>query len=351
MAFEKAKVLKAAEKFLSMGNINAAIKEYRQLVEHDEDDFTALNMLGDLCVRAGKKDEAINCFNRIAEHYREQEFTLKAVAMYKKVDRLNPRNPDIAEKLASLYSVQGLIVDARAQYMIVAESYSAAGDSKKALDVLHKIADLDVQNTDVRLKLAEAYLKERLEPEAAQAFVDAGVRLSENRAFEKALQAFSRALEIRPQFQVALEGTVKAHIALGTAYEAAELLEKVLVERPDDQGMISLLLTSYLEANDAAGAERATTLLMSHDASNYTRFLDVARLHLSNGDIDAAARVLSGVTERALAGREEVQLLELVHEVLARNPEQIVALRLLVRIHWWQRDTDKLRAALDRLAE
>src|SRR6185312_13560588 len=211
--------------------------------------------------------------------------------------------------------------------------------------------DLDVQNTDVRLKLAEAYLKERLEPEAAQAFVDAGVRLSENRAFEKALQAFSRALEIRPQFQVALEGTVKAHIALGTAYEAAELLEKVLVERPDDQGMISLLLTSYLEANDAAGAERATTLLMSHDASNYTRFLDVARLHLSNGDIDAAARVLSGVTERALAGREEVQLLELVHEVLARNPEQIVALRLLVRIHWWQRDTDKLRAALDRLAE
>ena len=32
----------------------------------------------------------------------------------------------------------------------------------------------------------------------------------------------------------------------------------------------------------------------------------------------------------------------------ARDPEQIVALRLLVRIHWWQRDTEKLRAALDR---
>ena len=115
--------------------------------------------------------------------------------------------------------------------------------------------------------------------------------------------------------------------------------------------MISLLLTSYLEAQDAAGAERATTRLMTHDASHYTRFLEVARLHLSSGDIDAASRVLSGITERALAGREEVQLLELVNEVLARNPEQIVALRLLVRIHWWQRDTDKLRAALDRLAE
>lgn len=351
MAFEKSKVLKAAEKFLSMGNINAAIKEYRQLVEHDQDDFTALNMLGDLCVRAGNKQEAINCFTRIAEHYREQEFTLKAVAMYKKIDRLNPRNPEIAEKLASLYSVQGLVVDARAQYMVVAESYTSAGETRKALDVLHKIADLDVQNTDVRLKLAEAYLKENQQSDAAQAFAEAGLRLAENRSYEKALHAFSRALEIRPHFQVALEGIVKAHSALGTGYEAAELLEKVLVDRPDDQGLITLLLTSYLEAHDATGAERATALLMAHDASHYTRFLEVARLHLSNGDVDAAARVLSNVTERALAGREEAMLLELVHEVLARNPEQIIALRLLVRIHWWQRDTDKLRAALDRLAE
>ncbi|MDQ2855070.1 MAG: tetratricopeptide repeat protein [Acidobacteriota bacterium] len=351
MAFEKAKVLKAAEKFLSLGNIAAAVKEYRQITEHDEDDFTALNMLGDLCVRTGNKQEAINCFARIAEHYREQEFTLKAVAMYKKIERLNPRDPEIAEKLASLYSVQGLVVDARAQYMIVAEAHTQAGDAKRALEVLHKIADLDVHNTDVRLKLAEAYLKGGLQAEAAQAFGEAGARLLENRSYEKSLQAYLRVLEIKPHFQSALEGAVKAHIALGTAYEAAELLEKLIAEGTEDPALISLLLTSYLEAQDAMGAERATSMLMAHDASNYTRFLEVARLHLNGGDIDAAARVLSGITERALAGREEVQLLELVNEVLARDPEQIAALRLLVRIHWWQRDTEKLRAALERLTE
>src|SRR2546426_3161844 len=109
MAFEKAKVLKAADKFLSQGNISAAIKEYRQIVDHDEDDFTALNMLGDLYARAGRKEEAISCFLHIAEHYREQEFALKAIAMYKKIDRLNPRDPEIAEKLAILYANQNLV--------------------------------------------------------------------------------------------------------------------------------------------------------------------------------------------------------------------------------------------------
>src|SRR6266567_739590 len=130
MAFEKAKVLKAAEKFLSQGKINAAIKEYRQIVENDEDDLTALNMLGDLCVRAGEKNEAISCFLRIAEHYRDQEFTLKAIAMYKKIERLKSRDPEIAKELGALYATQGLVVDARAQYLVVADAYTRAGETK-----------------------------------------------------------------------------------------------------------------------------------------------------------------------------------------------------------------------------
>ena len=142
MAFEKAKVIKAAEKFLSQGKINAAIKEYRQIIKHDDDDLTAVNMLGDLLARAGHKDEAISCFLRIAEHYREQEFRLKAIAMYKKIEKLKPRDPDIANKLGELYAAQGLVVDSRAQFLIVADAYTRAGETKQTLKVLHKIADL-----------------------------------------------------------------------------------------------------------------------------------------------------------------------------------------------------------------
>ena len=167
MAFDKAKVLKAAEKFLSQGKINAAIKEYRQIVDNDADDLTTLNMLGDLYVRSGKKEEAVSCFERIAEHYGNQEFHLKAIAMYKKIERLRTRDPIIALKLAELYAVQGLVHDARAQYLVVVESYTRAGDNKRALEILHKIADLDPNNTEIRLKLADGYLKENMRRESA----------------------------------------------------------------------------------------------------------------------------------------------------------------------------------------
>src|ERR1043165_6433623 len=130
MAFDKAKVLKAAEKSLSQGKINAAIKEYRQIVDNDADDLTTLNMLGDLYVRSSKNEEAVKCFERIADHYSAQEFNLKAIAMYKKIERLRPRDPVIALKLADLYPTQGVAHHARGTYLVVAEPSKKSGDTK-----------------------------------------------------------------------------------------------------------------------------------------------------------------------------------------------------------------------------
>lgn len=351
MTFEKGKVLKAAEKFLSQGKINAAIKEYRQIIDNDADDFTALNMLGDLLARAGENEEAIFCFSRIAEHYREQEFRLKAIAMYRKIEKLNPREPKTAQTLADLYAAQGLIVDARAQYLIVADAYARAGQTKQTLKVLHRIADLDPHNTGIRIKLAEGYLKEGMQAEAARTFREAARRMLENGAFEESLEAYSKALELGPNDRATLKGLVSAHAALGTAEDAAEILEQVVAASPDDPELISMLAEAYVEAEDPTGAERALGLLMAQDASNYRRYIEVARIYLKIGNEDEAAKVLGTIIEQMLAGREENDLLELVDELLARNPEHVASLRLLVRIHWWQRDMDKLRSALERLAE
>ncbi|MCM3869859.1 MAG: tetratricopeptide repeat protein, partial [Pyrinomonadaceae bacterium] len=169
--------------------------------------------------------------------------------------------------------------------------------------------------------------------------------------FEKALKAYSRALEIRPNEDAALRGVVSAHVALGSADEAAELLEGMLKERPDDPDLLLLLSRTYIDAENPVGAERVIATLLTHDASKFPRFIEVARLYLGMDQVNEATRVLAGITEQLLAGRAENDLLELVQEVLARNPEHVEALRLLVRIHWWQRDMDNLRLALERLAE
>src|SRR5256884_5443930 len=167
MPFDKEKTLRAAEKYLEMGKIPAAVKEYCQLVEHEPNDFTTLNILGDLHVRVGNGAAAVLCFRRIADHYRDQEFALKAIAMFKKIDRLQPNDTEIATNLADLYAQQDLVVEARAHYLAVANAHNKAGATQEGLDVLRKIADLDPQNTEIRTRLAEGYLKEGMTAEAA----------------------------------------------------------------------------------------------------------------------------------------------------------------------------------------
>src|ERR1043165_9790061 len=172
MPFDKEKTRRAAEKYREMGKIPAAVKEYCQLVENDPGDFTTLNILGDLYVRVGNKEAAVSCFRRIADHYCAQEFALKAIAMFKKIDRLQPNDLEIATNLANLYAQQDLVVEARTHYFVIANAHAKAGDVQAGLEVLRKIADIDPQNTEVRIKLGEGFAKEGFTKEAAASLVN-----------------------------------------------------------------------------------------------------------------------------------------------------------------------------------
>jgi tetratricopeptide (TPR) repeat protein len=351
MAFDKAKAIRAAEKHLAQGKVPAAIEEYKRICEHDPEDFSSLNTLGDLYIRTGHQTEAVASFKRVAEHYRVQGFALKAVAMYKKVSRLTPEDPAVAVALATLYEQQGLLVEARAQYLTVGDLLARRGNSREALEVLQRVADLDPNNTDIRLRLAEGFRREELPEQAAQAYNEAADRLAAKGDYERALDAYTRALHLLPHSLPALQGLLTGHAALGTADEAAEILEQAVAARPGDTELHAMLVRAYVEAEQPEQAERAAEELVKRDPTAYSYFFDVARLCLPRRETDRAVALLGRVAETALTGRDDGQLLEVLEEVLRRDPEHIGALQLLTRIYEWQRNDERLAATLERLAE
>ncbi|PYT02379.1 MAG: hypothetical protein DMF65_06755 [Acidobacteria bacterium] len=271
--------------------------------------------------------------------------------MYKKLTRFVPDDHKTALSLASLYEQQGLMVEARQQYLVAAEAYTRAGETREALDVLRRIADLDPTNTQVRLRLADSYARENLPDLAAEAYTEAGERLAARKEFEPALEAFVKALTLRPASHTALHGLLAAHTALGTADDAAEVLEQAVKERPGDLEVRAMLARAYVEAEDAQRAERATHELVTRDPSSFTLFFDVVRLQLRLGSTDDAARLLAWVAELALTGRQAPALVELAQEILARNPEQVEAHRMLVRAYTSLRDEARLRSALEAFVD
>ncbi len=351
MSFDKAKIMRTAEKNLAQGKIQAAIKDYCQIVENDPKDFNAMNLLGDLYVRSNSEAEAVKWFTRIAEQYSSQGFAHKAIAMYKKIARLKPQSVEISAKLAPLYQQQGLMAEARSHYLTVADSYKNNGMRLESLEILGKIADLDPNNTDIRLKLAEGYLQENHLDKAADAFVEAASRLIAKGQHEDSLAIFNKVLDLRPVDTAALNGATSAHIALGFPDEAVSLLENAFAVQADSTEIMSLLIHAYLEAEHPEKAETVAHKLVTREPASHKRFLEIAKAHLKKNDAEGATRCIAACSEQLLGRGQDKDLEFWINEVLKHNPENPDTLRLLVRLHNWQHDDEKLRGALERLYE
>jgi tetratricopeptide (TPR) repeat protein len=351
MSFDKIKAMRSAERFLTQGKISDAIKEYLLLVENEPKDFNTMNMLGDLFVKVDDKDQAVLYFTKVAEHYSKQGFAQKAIAVYNKVARLTPNSIDISAKLAPLYHLKGSIADAKTHYSIVADAYQNEGKKIEALNIWKRIAELDPNNTEIYLKLAEGYWSENQKEEAAASYIEAATRLASVRKHEKAVEAFSHALEIKPTDYIALNGYVSSQIVIGQADDACELLKRLQNDNPYNIEILSLLADCYIGTENPSEAEKVVITLVEKEPSNYSKFLDVVSSYLKENNVNSAIRVLTMASEHLLVGGKAEEYKSITEEILARNPEQLDALRLLVRLHSWMRDEVELKKALERMAD
>jgi tetratricopeptide (TPR) repeat protein len=123
MAFNKAKSLQKAEGFAIQGKISQAIKQYLDIFENDRSDVILLNTIGDLYIRDRNVPEGLKQFYRLAESYVQDGSALKAIAIYKKIVKLDPDSVDPLLKLIELYQAQMLGRETRELYYRIAECY------------------------------------------------------------------------------------------------------------------------------------------------------------------------------------------------------------------------------------
>ncbi len=155
MAFTKARALQEAQKLVAQGKIAQAIRQYEDIFQKEPSDLNLLNTIGDLYVREKNLPKALENFHKLAEAYVREGFTVKAIAMHKKVSKLDPNSVGPLLKLAELYQLQGLGREAREQYAQAFDYYRKRNENDKALEILRAVVRLDPENTAFRLHLAE----------------------------------------------------------------------------------------------------------------------------------------------------------------------------------------------------
>ncbi len=327
--FNKAKVLASAEKFVQQGKLQNAIAEYEKIVKEDPKDLTVLNTLGDLCARVGQNDQATQYFKKVGDHYAQDGFTVKAIAVYRKLSRLSPGNFENVNRLAELYSQQGLFSDARAQYMQVADHLLKSGDNAQAARVFQRILELDPENTNTQSKLADLYLKLGKKADACKIYYTAAESLYARTMFDAADEALSRVLALDPENAPALLLRGRIAADAGDSPSAVQHLEKVsdLDSRPE--GLHSLL-RAKLQSGAMDGAEAVASKLVTvhNDLSGISA---LAQWYVANNQIANALKLYDTYSDRFMAS-DKAGFEEAIYPLINRVKEDSEALNSMWRL-------------------
>ncbi len=143
MAIDRDTTLRKAEKLLRQGRLDQAIAEYQKVIQEQPNDWSTINTVGDLFVRAGQLQTGVEHFTRIADHLFEEGFLPRAAAVYKKVLKLKPDEEHAALRAAETAQLQGLLGDARAALVQLAERRVRRGDRRGAAEIHLKLGSLD----------------------------------------------------------------------------------------------------------------------------------------------------------------------------------------------------------------
>jgi tetratricopeptide (TPR) repeat protein len=344
--FNKQKVLNNAEKYVQQGKIQNAISEYEKILKNDAKDLTVTNTVGDLYSRLGETDKATACFKTVGDAYASQGFTVKAIAMYKKICKLQPSLESLL-KLAELYSQQGLFNDARAQYLQVAEEFLKAGELENAVRIFQKILEMDPENSGMRVRLAEVYLRLNKKTEAWQIFSAAAEGLRAKGSLGPAEEILQRMLKLDPGNTYALLMQGKNMIESGDAAGAAAALQKVPDIDSKPEGLRDLL-KAYLQTGQLseAGSIASKLLTVHNDLPAISSFADAL---MQAGQYENALQVFDQHAERLLAENSD-KVLDSLHAIIGHVRDNPDSLQKLLDLFHKAADTTHISEVMELLA-
>ena len=320
--FNKQKVLASAEKYVQQGKLQNAISEYEKVLKNDAKDLTVTNTVGDLYSRLGETDKATECFKTVGDAYAGQGFTVKAIAMYKKICKLQPSLESLL-KLAELYSQQGLFNDARAQYLQVAEEFLKNGELDNSVRIFQKILEMDPENSTMRVRLAEVYIRLGKKSDAWQIFSAAAESLRSKGSLSGAEEVLQRMLTLDPGNTYALLMQGKNMLESGDAAGAVATLQKVTDIDSSPDGLRDLL-KAYLQTGQLseAGTVANKLLTVHNDLSAIASFAEAL---MQAGQYETALQVFDEHAERLLAENSD-KVLDSLHTIIGHvrdNPDSL----------------------------
>jgi len=342
------KILQQAEKLFKQGKIDTAIKEYQKIIELKPDDLEVRRIIGDLYLKLNKLPEAIKQFEWISDFYLKEGFFTKAIAMYRRITRIEPQNEAISFKLADLYTKQGLVIEAKQIYLEMAEEYKRQNNQKKALGIYKKILEFDRSNTKMRILLADNYLREDMKDEAISEYLIASDILIKKREFvpaeELLLQAYNKVKHLK-----IFEKLISCYISQGNANKAIQMLKNMGEEIFKHLSLLKILGELYFKNNLIEETEQIYKKIAEIDPNETEVIMKLGKVYLQREEFEKAYQLFLPTIDRFIEKEKYDEANSLLRFIITSNNTYLPALNKLASIFKATKKTSSLIAMYESL--
>src|SRR5271167_3880419 len=350
MAFNKSKALENALKFLNQGKVAQAIGEYQLILRNDPKDQATLMTVGDLFARQGDMPQATEYFERLAQVYLNDGFNSKAIANYKKIAKLAPNELAPLERLADLYVQQGVLSEARPLFLQIAEAHLKTNHSQKAVEVLHRLLEVEPENQRVQMRLAELYGMMGQKKEAALTYQAYAHRLFDRGETEEAEKLVERALEVDPGNAAAILLKAKTLNSAEKTDQAIAILEKH-PEAETGSDVTKLLVEYELRAGHADKAAERARRQLARGHAHYGLLCKVAEGMIEGAQPEQALPLLAELRAPMIEAGAQDHFLKSLTTACERLPGRTEPLEALADFCRTTSDPFRLNAALGQLSD
>lgn len=333
---DKRKGLERALAYIQQGKLDRAFDAYQTVLKADPADSNVLNALGDLCARMGNKAEAITYFMRLGGAYRDDGLTVRAIAVYKKVLKIDPSHTEASLACADQYVEQGLRAEAKQQFQGIADHYLRMGNLSKTLEIYEKMIRVDPAHRPTLSKVAGILTRPGGVEESLTGLNSLGERLLGSGHAEVARQLYEAVVDLFRSHGREAEATRAAEglNAIRLAEEEAKTAEVATAPSAGEKGLIEAeemvgagVSADFVEESQVATMEMDT----SGGAQEVTSLVDqveeavevVGSQTLTDELQEAEFFVQQGMMQEAQSAFQRI---------LVRDPEHTVAKQKLAEI-------------------
>ena len=329
---KKDKLIEDSQKFASRGQFDKAARVYEQIITLEPAVISHRQKLADLLIKCANFDDARKELETVAKHFSNNGFYLKAIAVYKQLQKFFPADISLSLTLAELNEKHGLVANALAEYKLVHERYEKSGKIPEALNILERMQGIDQQNIPIKVKLAETYVQYGKKTEAYAVFLKTATLLIErndNQALAKVCSRVQQHFSEKPDF---LFEVLSELIRQGNAAAAIGTLQALLRSDPGNKGVWELIIQAYQLLGQPQRVKVAYQHYLKYFPAEPVAILGLISSITEELNLTAALEMLDKYESTLISAGFQLQLEQIYHALDKIDPINTKVLEGLIRV-------------------